>query len=383
MPIYKMEGKKDGLQKYRVRVNYTDSSGKARQTDRVAYGKEMAKELERELSRDMKTTSFSRLTLHQLYNEYIDVKQYEVRENTMRTIQGRLEPYVISELGDYEISNLNVALLQKWKQTIEERRNKKNPSKKLSLILKQNIYGAFRTLLNYAVRMEYISKNPLIAVGNFKNPYELKREMKFYTPEEFKRFIHAAEDAAISSERQSGNTYEWNFHAFFSIAFYTGMRKGEILALKWSDIEENIIHVRRSITQKLNGEDKETPPKNKTSIRDLQMPVNLINILREHKKRHEQMNGFNDNFRICGGVRCIRSTTIDQRNQCYSNTAGLKRIRLHDFRHSHASLLANNGINIQEIARRLGHANVEITWNVYSHLYPHEEEKAVEILNKI
>ena len=60
-----------------------------------------------------------------------------------------------------------------------------------------------------------------------------------------------------------------------------------------------------------------------------------------------------------------------------------KRIRVHDFRHSHVSILANEGINTQEIARRLGRAKVEITWNTYSHLYPREQEKAVDVLNKI
>ena len=63
--------------------------------------------------------------------------------------------------------------------------------------------------------------------------------------------------------------------------------------------------------------------------------------------------------------------------------AGLKAIRIHDFRHTHASLLVNEGINIQEIARRLGHSKIEITWNTYSHLYPREEDRAIAILNKI
>ena len=62
---------------------------------------------------------------------------------------------------------------------------------------------------------------------------------------------------------------------------------------------------------------------------------------------------------------------------------GLPTIRVHDFRHTHASILVNEGINIQEIARRLGHAKIEMTWNTYAHLYPREEERAVSILNKI
>lgn len=63
--------------------------------------------------------------------------------------------------------------------------------------------------------------------------------------------------------------------------------------------------------------------------------------------------------------------------------AGVKKIRIHDFRHSHASLLANAGINIQEVARRLGHSRIEMTWNTYSHLYPKEEERAIKVLDEI
>lgn len=165
------------------------------------------------------------------------------------------------------------------------------------------------------------------------------------------------------------------------------MRKGEINALKWTDISNNTIHVRRSIAQKIktaNGEDIETPPKNKTSYRDIQMPSKLIEILNEHKKLQKQLfKNFNENYRVCGGERCLRDTTIEKYNTNIATAVGLPHIRIHDYRHSHASLLANNGINIQEIARRLGHSNISMTWNTYSHLYPREEERALEILNTI
>lgn len=86
---------------------------------------------------------------------------------------------------------------------------------------------------------------------------------------------------------------------------------------------------------------------------------------------------------ICGTNKPLRDLRIQKRNIKFAQLAGIKTIRIHDFRHSHASLLANEGINVQEISRRLGHSNVEITWNTYSHLYPREEERAVKILNKI
>lgn len=95
------------------------------------------------------------------------------------------------------------------------------------------------------------------------------------------------------------------------------------------------------------------------------------------------MDGFNDNLYICGGDRPIRDTSLNKINTKFADLAGVKHIRIHDFRHSHASLLANEGINIQEIARRLGHSKISITWETYSHLYPREEERAINILNKI
>lgn len=180
------------------------------------------------------------------------------------------------------------------------------------------------------------------------------------------------------------NIYEWNFYVFFNIAYYTGLRKGEIHALRWADINKNYLSVKHSITQKLKGKgDLETPPKNKSSVRTLQIPLPLIKILKEHKKRQMQLPNFSKDSRVLGDGRCLRDTTIQKKNILYSKLANVKTIRIHDFRHSHASLLANMGINIQEVARRLGHSKVEITWNTYSHLYPKEEEKAVAILNAI
>ncbi len=382
MPIYKMEGKRDGLQRYRVRINYTDKTGKARQLDRVAYGKEAAKQLEERLNREVKPMGAPDMTLTALYEEYIETRRHEIRENTLRAIRTRIEPYILPELGFYTLRELTVPLLQRWKSHFSERTRERRPDCKISLMLKQDIYGEFRTLLNYAVRMEYIPKNPLTSVGNFKNPYEMKKEMKYYTPEQFTKFITFAREEAERVEAE-GSKKEWEYYVFFNIAFFTGMRRGEICALKWSDIDGDIIHVRRNLVQKINGGDMETPTKSTTSMRDLQMPQPLIKILKEHRARHEKMEGFSEDFRICGGTRCVRTTTTDFRNKKYSQGAGLERIRVHDFRHSHASLLANNGINIQEIARRLGHADIEVTWKVYAHLYPREEERAVTLMNKL
>lgn len=380
MPIYKMDGKKDGLQKYRVRINYADREGKHKQLDRVAYGKEAARDLERKLNIELRSGELTtnRMTLHQLYDEYLKVKSTEIREVTVNRNKKRIELYILPSLGDYKLSALTLPLLQKWKLEIEAHRTAKGTP--LALYTKQGIYSVFRALLNYAVKMEYLQKNPITTLGNFKDPYGTQNEMNYFTAEEFIKFISAARSEA---EKTTSNIYEWNFYTFFMLAFYTGARKGEINALRWSDIDKDILHIRRSISQKLRGKDRETPPKNKSSIRDIQIPSPLKNALTEHLRRCQSIAGFSNDWHICGGENCLRDTTIQHRFERYANKANIKHIRIHDFRHSHASLLANNGINIQEIARRLGHSDVQTTWKVYAHLYPREEERAISVLNTV
>lgn len=298
MPFYKMNGKRDGKQKYRVRINYLDSAGKPRQIDRVAYGLEEAKLLELQLAKEVRDEApAKRMTLRQLF-------------------------------------------------------------------------------------MEYLPKNPLDKVGNFRASGEIKKEMQYYTADEFKKFIAVARESAENADI-NGILGEWDYYVFFAIAFYTGLRKGEIHGLEWRDIDGAYLSVKRSIAQKLKGDDRETAPKNKSSIRTLQIPAPLLRILDEHKARWKAVPGFTETYKVCGGTRSLRDTTIEKHNRRFAELAGVKKIRIHDFRHSHASLLANAGINIQEVARRLGHSRIEMTWNTYSHLYPKEEERAIKVLDEI
>ncbi len=171
MPIYKMDGKKDGLQKYRLRINYTDREGKAKQLDRVAYGKDATKELEYKLLHNLNEEPSKKMTLQDLFNEYISAKKYEVRESSLRKIERRLNSFVLPSLKNYRLDKLSTSVLQKWKTSIEEYTAVAD-SHKLSTATKQSIFSDIRALLNYGVKMEYISKNPLITVGNFKDAYE-------------------------------------------------------------------------------------------------------------------------------------------------------------------------------------------------------------------
>lgn len=370
MPIYNTKLKKDGLTKYIVRINYADSSGTHRQLTRVAYGLQTAKDMELMLTNSLtERTTGSNITVRELCDEYLRIKKHEVRDATLRKNIQILQHHVLPSLGATRIGKLNTRNLTGWKLEME--------NKDLANITKKNAYAVLRAMLNYGVKMDYLARNPLSKVGNFRDPYATKKTILHYTPDEYKKY-------AASALKYADQSDFYDFYVFFSLAYYTGARKGEIHALKWTDIEGNVLHITRSISQKFKAPDIETPPKNKSSVRSIQLPTPLVKILDDHYYRvSKTYTGFEDSYRICGGLRSLRDASVARANVRYAADAGLHRIRIHDFRHSHASLLANAGVNILEIARRLGHADVEQTLNTYSHFYPQEEEKALRILDNI
>lgn len=163
MPIYKVGNiKKDGLQKYHVRINYISEDGKKKQITRSVYGIDNAKSLERQLENEIKIKHqmpIKKMTLKQLYNEYVEVKKYEVREITLYRSSNRIKRYILPILQDVRIDKLSTKILQDWKVSMEERN--------LSLTTKKNAYAELRAMLNYAVRMEYITKHQLSKVRKF------------------------------------------------------------------------------------------------------------------------------------------------------------------------------------------------------------------------
>lgn len=349
--------------RYRVRVS-TIINGKQKQLERTAHSYSEAKQLEQKLLIQLKNPNEITLTIKELSEEYIKFKEIEVRKSSLLKIERIIRLHIVPQLEDYPIENLSIKVLQDWKLNLAK--------KDYVITTKQDIFTTFKAMLGYAVTMEYLEKNNLEKLGNIKD-VELQTEtskIQYYTSEQFQTYIQYIRS-------NSTNIIDWTLYVFFNLAFFTGARKGEINALKWNDINNNIAHIQRSINKAINVV---TAPKNKASIRFLQLPDPLIRVLDEHKERLKQADMYDDDSYICVGITNAR---IDNLNIIVAKELQLPRIRIHDFRHSHASLLINHNINIMEIARRLGHSKVEMTWNTYGHLYPHEEGKAIDILNTI
>lgn len=382
MPIYKVKGeKKDGYQKYRVVVNYTDRDGKKRTVDRLVYGRDAAREAETSILAEVKAGALETelaakpVTVEGFWPVYEKGRGTELRASTLAKKKTVMNCHVFPYIGKIPLSKLTRGDIEAWKEALNRT--------ELKVSMKNNARRDLSAYLNFALERGYLRRNPVREVKGFRDPYQVgeAQKLRYYTKEEWKKF----ETAAVAAAEKDGSLRAWGICLFFRIAYYTGMRKGEINALRWSDIEDGrFLWVRRSAYQKIKGQPYViTPPKTPSSQRRLQMPKNLVEAMEAHKARQRAADGWTEELFICGGPAPIPDTVLENANTAFGKAAGLPHITIHEFRHSHASLLCNAGVNIKEIARRLGHSDVEMTLKIYSHLYPKEEERAVSILDGI
>lgn len=219
----------------------------------------------------------------------------------------------------------------------------------------KKIHSVLSATFNFAIRQEYTKENPAQIAGNVE--LEEVKKMEYWTLEEFKEFIKCVDDPI--------------YHALFMTLYYSGLRKGELLALTWGDVDfdNNIIDIDKTEYNRVV-----TSPKTPASIRKLYMPKHVMRLLSRLKADSKPKM----TYVVFGEfMDSISTSTLDRRYDKYIELSGVKRIRLHDFRHSHASYLINKGAIISVVAARLGHGDVATTLNTYSHLYPTTEKEAV------
>ena len=198
---------------------------------------------------------------------------------------------------------------------------------------------------------------------------EAKQEMQFWTPEEFAAFIRKVDKP--------------DYKMLFEFLYITGCRRGEALALSWDDIDldKKTVKINKSVTFKAKDGEKTfkvTTPKNVGSNRTVSIPKFLCDDLNEYR-RWQSENCAGDAFVFCG-ERPLPATSIAREMEYAIRDAGVKRIRVHDLRHSCASLLIHKGVSIVAVSKRLGHTSIEQTLNTYSHMLPDDQKMILEAL---
>ena len=208
---------------------------------------------------------------------------------------------------------------------------------------------------------------------NFNNPNELPPEQLCFTYDEFKQFIEVEEDV------------KWQ--TTFRILYYCGLRKEELRGLQWKDInfKDRTLNITKQINNRCGSVKnwRFLVPKTKSSIRILKMPQALTKDLKMAKNEAEKLPGFNDNFFVAGDMLPACSNTLINHKNVNCKLANVKRIRLHDFRNSCASILVNKGANVQVVAKYLGHTKGEETLKTCSHLYTSTLDEVVAVIDNL
>lgn len=305
------------------------------------------------------------MNFKELYTIFYKYKKDKVKDSTLKTYRDR-EKYFKS-LDNVKLKDFNINHFEMWKKEIN--------NLTLSTSYKNDIFKFLKAMLNYASKWYNFNFNETYnKLTNFTNPNELPKEMLFFTYEEFKKFISVEDDIL--------------YRTMYETLYYCGLRRGELRGLTWNDIDfvNNVLIVNKNIVTLYNNESKKyriTTPKTKSSNRKIPMPKVLVNDLKELYEISKKHYSFSNKWYVFGDTDPINNSKI----RCHKNKncklAGVKQIRIHDFRHSCASLLINSNASITLVAKYLGHTKIDETLNTYSHLFKNKMQEIINIIDNL
>lgn len=284
---------------------------------------------------------------------YFDDISNRIKPTTLESKRYLFETKLIPFFGNMPVSKITSAHVRKWQNELI------NNEKGYAQTYLKTIHNQLSAVMNYAVRYYGLAKNPCHAAGSIGKKHAC--EMQIWTVEQFKAAMKYCprDDIRIA----------------FEIMFYAGLRVGEVLALSSNDIlDTEAIDVNKSYAL-VQGNDYISSPKTPKSVRVVPIPHFLYEEIKQYISR---LYDIHENDRIFNLGKSYLSRVI---KRC-AESAGLPKIRVHDLRHSHASLLLELGFNQLLISQRLGHENIETTMNIYAHLYPNRHEQVAGVLEK-
>lgn len=365
MPVY--QDKKSKLWFFRCYITEKNGIRKQRQKngfktkrEALASERDFLNNKQKELIR--KDNDNNEILFSKLWEEYSMHAKIKQKKQSYRKTVSKFNNHILPFFKDYKINDITATIYIKWQTTLKE--------KGFSYKYLSSIHGSMVTILNYAIKFYDLKSNVASQVGNFSNGNIKPSRIDFWTYDEFKCFISKVDNII--------------YKTFYETLYFTGLRQGECLALKWKDITDDFIDIYKTIAkEKDDGNYIINTPKTKGSIRKIKMHSYLIKTLKNLKEYYKNMINFDDDWFVFGGIKPLSPTTIARRKDYYCKEASVKKIRIHDFRHSHVSLLISKGVPITAISKRLGHSNIEMTFNTYAHLIPEDEIKTINVLDDL
>ena len=345
---------KNGKTKYYASFYYTDYNGqrKRKKLEGFCLLRE-AKQAEKDFLQ--KVSGSSNISFKNLYAIYLDDCKTRLKPSSIPSKEYIMKNQCLPFFGDTPINEITPQMVRTWQNQLLSH----NPAYKKTYLRACNVH--LSALFNYAVKYYGMKKNPVQITGTLGTTKSGR--MDFYTVNEFKKFMENMKDSKP-------------LQMAFELLFFTGIRSGELLAVTLSDFD--VTAETLTINKTLNiikGKISITTPKTTKSNRVITLPHTAALHLQEYINSMIEPQPQERLFSSLSKYKLSHTAKITAKK------AGLKPIRLHDFRHSHASLLIELGFSPLLISQRLGHEDIQTTLAIYSHLYPNKANEVSAKLN--
>ena len=351
MPAYKDE--KTG--KWFAKFYYTNWQGIKKQKWKRGFAtKKEALGFERDFLE--KQSANPDMTFQNLYEIYMEDMAARLKQSTLLTKKAVLQTHILPFFGNKPINEIKASDVRRWQAKLMS-----SPNNYSQTYLKK-INTELNCIINYAKRFYDLNTNPCGKAGTIGKAKA--EEMDYWTYYEYIAFREGVKDKPLS-------------YICFEVLYWTGMREGELLALSPTDIDfdNKLISINRTY-QRIGGKDVFTSPKTRKSKRKIPIPDFLCQELSDYIQSRYMLDADERLFPV------TKSYLSHEMIRGCKNT-GVKKIRIHDIRHSHASLLINQGCDALVLADWLGHEKVSTTLNTYSHLFPHKQQELVNNLEQL
>ena len=387
MATFSQYEKKNGTKEWMLRAYLgTDPlTGKRITINRRGFSTKKAAQLELNILQnnyangDFTISSNQRTTVKELYELWFINYQTTVKQTTWTKTEYNINKYILPKFGKMYIDKIDVKTAQiqvnKW-------------CKEFGMYTK--LLGYLKRIMDYGVSLELIDSNPFrkIIVPKNTQKKQKKDKFKFYTKDELKIFLDSCQQHYndIPDHQAILKYYAAYDCILFRFLAFTGCRIGEVLALKWEDINltDKVIKINKPLTDVKGGYEIGTP-KTKQSNRTITLDDNTITELKKWKLKQMELfvkigtRGSDFVFSNPHGKTIARNNIYNRSNKI-ADRAGLHRLGNHGFRHTHASLLFEAGANFKDVQDRLGHSSINITMDIYTHVTKESKKITTERL---
>lgn len=334
---------------------YTDWQGHRKKKKKRGFATQReAKEFERNFLQQ--TAGTCNMLFSQMAEIYLEDIKTHFKPTTYHTATVLFKIY-LPAFGDMPINSITPATIRAWQNDLV------SGQKKYSQTYLRALCSRLSALFNFAIKYYNLKSNPMKAAGPIG---KLKRDtVTFWTQEEFNRFITTFEE---------DNPHRVAFY----LLFYSGIREGELLALTPTDIDfdTNTLSINKTY-YRIQGKPIIQSPKTAKGNRKVVIPEKITKMLKNFCQSRYGLATTDSIFCI------ISKYSLTRAMKKYSALAGVPTIRIHDLRHSHASLLIHLGVSPILIKERLGHEDIQTTMQIYSHIYPNQDKAVLEKLNSL